>query len=86
VESQVSNAFSTAGFAGSALESVQCRTTFCRVVAQHDSEAARDEFEELAFMVPLGTVGIPVGSEGDLKTVVYFIRRGYDNQDHAARQ
>jgi hypothetical protein len=33
----------------------------------------------------MGTVGVPRGSDDNLETVVYFIRREYDTPEHPAR-
>jgi len=85
-ESEIEEAFDEGGFVGSSIDELECRSTFCRIAARHETLDSRNEFEELTAMVKMGAVGIPIESDGELKTVLYFIRKRDDRPEHPARR
>jgi hypothetical protein len=71
-------------------EPIRCRSTMCRMVATHATEAAREQFAELASRDPMGSVLVPrnlagSGTGGPAQSVVYFIRVENDHSDHPVR-
>lgn len=88
VAQEIEQTFDQQGFEGSALESTECRSTFCAIRATHVSAAARDDFRMFATAMPeMGAEFIfRATHDGELETYGYFVREGFDSADHPARE
>lgn len=66
---------------GSMLQSVDCRTTLCRIHVKHDSQKAREQFRALTgtmLSYPAdGAIHSVMNGADTAGTVVYFTREGY---------
>jgi hypothetical protein len=80
MESRVTSAVSAAAFPGTHVESVDCRSTLCKVVLSHDDAAAEQAVGSFPMAVPEfaeGTLSASNDAKGRLLTVGYFARSGH---------
>lgn len=86
-EDRLESAFSKAAFQGSSLQRIKCGSTFCGLTVRHQNVSAQSDFE--SFAPPIGRMGALMithaASEGQLETVMYFVRKEFDTGKHPVR-
>ncbi len=84
-EDQIRDFFATDSAQGSSLQTVECRTTLCRIRVIHDSEEAKDQFiAEFPNALPWETEAYIENNDeqdGKISTVVYLSREGHSLPD-----
>jgi hypothetical protein len=87
-EKALNKAFTEGNYKGTSILNFECRATMCRMEVAHDDEASRLAFEGIRDQQPMTYYLQPIDdSSGQRKTVAYFVRQGFDqDENHAFAQ
>ncbi|MDJ0761815.1 MAG: hypothetical protein QNJ97_02405 [Myxococcota bacterium] len=83
MEDAIETEFDDGDYQGSQIFGPECKTTFCRVEAMHESEDAKLEFERIGGVLPGHFYFQFLGNneDGSINSVAYFIRKETADQN-----